>query len=405
MNKKTNTSGWTVAIAATGINLILGLLYSWSVIKASLVAEWGWTNTEASLPYTVCVALLSFMTVFGGRLQDKYGPRRIALIGGILFGLGILASAYAKSPVMMLITFGVISGLGMGFAYAAATPAAIKWFEPRKKGLISGIVVAGIGVSSIYMAPLTNSLLKNYSTETTFLILGAIAIVMLVTCSLILRNPAEGYVPKVKAGKPVVVHGDDYTWREMLKMRPFQLLWLTYLLSATAGLMLIGHIVSIVNVQSGSNKGFLLVMIFAAFNTGGRILGGFLSDKIGRTNALLMVFLLQAANMFVFSYFTTIPLLIVGVSVAGIAYGALFSLFPSTTADFFGIKNLGVNYGWVFTSWGIAGIIGPILAGRVADMTGTYTMSYMVAGGMLLLGALLVKLIKAPAKKTLTYSA
>lgn len=399
MNKNSNTTGWVVTIAATGVNLILGLLYSWSVIKASLVADWGWTNTEASLPYTVCVALLSFMTVFGGRLQDKYGPRSIALIGGILFGLGLMASAFAKSPGVMLITFGIISGLGMGFAYASAMPAAVKWFDASKKGLIAGIVVAGIGVSSVFMAPLTNSLLKAYSTQNTFLILGAIAIFMLVVCSLILRNPPKDFIPVSKNTNATLSHGDNYTWREMIKMRPFHVIWVSYLLSATAGLMLIGHIVSIVKVQAGSTNGFLLVMIFAVFNTGGRIAGGFLSDKIGRTKALLTVFLIQAVNMFAFMLYTDIPLLIVGVSVAGIAYGALFALFPSITADFFGIKNLGVNYGLVFTSWGIAGIIGPLLAGKVADLTGNYIMSYLVAGSMLLLGGLLVRFIVSPKPK------
>ena len=396
MGSNKNVSGWIVTGAATGVNLILGLLYSWSVIKASLVADWGWTNTQASLPYTVCVAMLAFMTVFGGRLQDKFGPRIIVLVGGVLFGAGILASAFTKTPFAMLLTFGVVSGIGMGFAYASTTPAAIKWFEPRKKGLIAGIVVAGIGVSSIYMSYLTNYLLKLQGTENTFLILGIIAIVALVGFSLIIRNPPAGYVPVAKVGRIAVAPAADMTWMQMITKRPFILLWLTYLLSATAGLMLIGHIVSIVKVQTGSASGFYLVMVFAAFNTAGRIVGGFLSDKLGRTNALLLVFLIQAANMFIFALLTTIPLLAIGLATAGLAYGALFALFPACTADFFGIKNLGVNYGIVFTSWGIAGIIGPLLAGRVADLTGTYNTSYIVAGVMLLGAALLVKLIKAP---------
>jgi OFA family oxalate/formate antiporter-like MFS transporter len=399
MNKNTTINGWIVTGAATGINLLLGFLYSWSVIKASLVNDWGWSNTEASLPYTVCVAMLSFMTVFGGRMQDKHGPRKISLIGGILFGLGILASAYAHSPLLMLLSFGLLSGLGMGFAYAATTPAAIKWFEPRKKGLISGIVVAGIGISSLFMAPLTNKLLNSYSTETTFIILGTIALVLLVVFSLIIRNPHTGFVPQAAEGKPVVKFGIDYTWREMLKTRQFYVLWFSYLLSATAGLMLIGHIVSIVDIQAQSAKGFLIVMVFSVFNTLGRILGGFMSDKIGRTKSLLLVFILQAANMFVFSLYTSIPLLILGVVVAGISYGALFALYPSTTADFFGLKNLGVNYGFIFTSWGIAGIIGPLLAGAVADITGSYFISYIAAGVMLVVGAILVKQISPPVKK------
>jgi OFA family oxalate/formate antiporter-like MFS transporter len=398
MNSNRNVAGWTVTIAATGINLILGLLYSWSVIKAALVTELGWSNTEASVPYTVCVAMLSFMTVFGGRLQDKYGPRIIALIGGILFGTGIILSSFVSTPYAMVLTFGIIAGLGMGFAYASATPSAIKWFEAKKKGLIAGIVVAGIGLSSVYMAPLTNYLLKNYSTQNTFLILGIIAIIFLTIFASIIRNPPAGFVPPVKPGSSSANSEVEYTWQKMVKTRPFYLLWLTYLLSATAGLMLIGHIVSIVKVQTGSESGFIIVMTFAVFNTMGRVLGGVLSDKMGRINALLMVFLVQAVNMFAFSFLNTIPTLAIGIAVAGLAYGALFALFPATTADFFGIKNLGVNYGFIFTSWGIAGIIGPILGGMVADLTGTYSASYLVAGIMLLIGALIVKFIKAPVK-------
>lgn len=397
MSSNQKATAWVVTSSAMGINLILGLLYSWSVIKAALVAE-GWTNTEASLPYTVCVALLAFMTVFGGKLQDKFGPRVVALGGGILFGVGIFLSAFVHTPWMMVLTFGVVAGLGMGFAYSAATPAAIKWFEPRKKGLIAGIVVAGIGISSIYMAPLTNYLLQGNTVQGTFMILGIIAIVFLSIFGAILHNPPANYIPKAKEGAKVVAHSADFTWQAMMKRKPFYLLWATYFLSATAGLMLIGHIVSIARVQTGNPElnAFWLVMLFAAFNTSGRVLGGFLSDKMGRTTGLLIVFLLQAINMFVFSFYTSFPLLVVGFAVAGIAYGALFALFPAVTADFFGVKNLGVNYGIIFTSWGIAGIVGPILGGMVADITGTYAGSYMVAGIMLLLGALLVKLIKTP---------
>ncbi|HBL71572.1 MAG TPA: oxalate:formate antiporter [Bacteroidales bacterium] len=396
MNKQHNNAGWIVTFAALGINLILGILYSWSILKKALVAEWGWSNTEASLPYTVCIAVLAFVTIFGGRLQDKYGPRIIALIGGLLFGAGLIGSAYAKNPTIMVLTFGVISGLGMGFGYAAATPCAIKWFDPRKKGLISGIVVSGIGLSAVYIAPLTNQLLAVSSIQQAFLFLGILSIVAMTVFSLILRNPPVGYVPAVSPNKPASSHAADFRWQDMIKTRPFILLWLTYLMSATAGLMLIGHIASIAMVQAHWQAGFILVVILAVFNATGRISGGFLSDKVGRTNAMLIAFGLQAVNMFVFALFNSIPLLIAGTAIAGLAYGSIFSLFPAITADFFGIKNLGVNYGIIFTGWGVAGVIGPIIGGRVADMTGTYNGSYIVAGVMLVIGVLLVKLIKAP---------
>lgn len=399
MNTQRNNAGWIVTFAALGINLILGILYSWSILKKALVAEWDWSNTEASLPYTVCIAVLAFVTIFGGRLQDKYGPRIIALIGGLLFGAGLIGSAYAKNPTVMVLTFGVLSGLGMGFGYAAATPCAIKWFDPRKKGLITGIVVSGIGLSAVYIAPLTNYLIKSSSIEETFMFLGILSIVAMTIFSLILRNPPVGYVPVAHAKKPATQHSADFRWQDMIKTRPFILLWLTYLMSATAGLMLIGHIASIAKVQANWEAGFILVVVLAIFNATGRISGGFLSDKVGRTNAMLIAFSLQAVNMFVFALFTSVPLLILGTAVAGLAYGAIFSLFPAVTADFFGIKNMGVNYGIIFTGWGLAGIIGPIIGGRVADLTGTYNGSYLVAGGMLLIGVLLVKLIKAPVLK------
>lgn len=399
MNKQRNSAGWIVTFAALGINLILGILYSWSILKKAMVAEWDWTNTEASLPYTVCIAFLAFVSIFGGRLQDKYGPRIIALIGGLLFGAGLIGSAFAKSPAVMVLTFGVVSGLGMGFGYAAATPCAIKWFDPRKKGLISGIVVSGIGLSAVYIAPLTNYLLKSSNIQHTFLFLGILSIIAMTIFSLILRNPPVGYVPATNSNKPATSHSADFRWQDMIKTRPFILLWLTYLMSATAGLMLIGHIASIALVQANWKAGFILVVVLAVFNATGRISGGFLSDKVGRTNAMLIAFSLQAVNMFVFSMFSSIPLLILGTAIAGLAYGSIFSLFPAVTADFFGIKNLGVNYGIIFTGWGIAGIIGPIIGGQVADITGTYNVSYIVAGVMLVIGVLLVKLIKAPEKK------
>jgi len=399
MNTQRNNAGWIVTFAALGINLILGILYSWSILKKALVADWGWTNTEASLPYTVCIAVLAFVTIFGGRLQDKYGPRIIALIGGLLFGAGLIGSAFAENPTVMVLTFGVISGLGMGFGYAAATPCAIKWFDPRKKGLITGIVVSGIGLSAVYIAPLTNYLLKSSDIQQTFLFLGILSIIAMTVFSLILRNPPVGYVPAVNAKKPATKHSADYRWQDMIKTRPFILLWSTYLMSATAGLMLIGHIASIALVQANWKAGFILVVVLAIFNATGRITGGILSDKVGRTNAMYLAFGLQAVNMFLFAFYTSIPLLMVGTAVAGLSYGAIFSLFPAITADFFGIKNLGVNYGIIFTGWGVAGVIGPIIGGRVADLTGTYNVSYIVAGVMLVIGVLLVKLIKAPVKK------
>lgn len=403
MSSKSNRTGWLITMTALGINLILGVLYSWSVIKKALVADWGWTNTEASLPYTVSVATFALMMVFAGRAQDKYGPRKVAFLGGVLLGLGLIACSWTQNPTMMILTFGVIGGMGIGFGYSAVTPCAIKWFDSKKKGLISGIVVSGVGLSPVYIAPLTNMLYKIYGLEQIFLFLGIFALVVICLLSLLLRNPSPSEAPvqassktaAQSAAKPVEsTQKGDYTWQEMVRMPSFYLLWFAYLMSAAAGLMLIGHMASIADVQANWKAGFLLVVILAVFNFFGRIMGGLLSDKVGRTRALLLVFLIQAVNMFAFSFYTEIPTLIAGSALAGLAYGALFALFPAATADLFGLKNLGVNYGLVFTGWGVAGIIGPIVGGLVADATGSYNISYITSAVMLVIGALLVLRMK-----------
>jgi OFA family oxalate/formate antiporter-like MFS transporter len=395
--KPKQTTGWIITSAALGINLLLGLLYAWSVFKKALVTEWGWNDVTASLPFTVSAAIFAFMMIFAGRAQDKYGPRIIALLGGVLFGLGLLASGLAKTPAAMVITFGVLGGLGIGLGYSATTPCAIKWFHSSKKGMISGIVVAGVGLAPVYIAPLTAYFIKLYGIQQTFFILGGIALVAIIGFSLILKNPPSDFVPARGSESNVSIPANKgIPWTDAIKTREFVFLWLTFLLSATAGLMLIAHMASIADTQAGWKAGFMLVVVLSIFNALGRVLIGFLSDIIGRKPSMILVFLIQAVNMFLFSHYQSVPTLILGAAIAGLAYGSLFSLMPSITADFFGIKNLGVNYGLVFSGWGIAAVIGPILGGFAVMKSGTYTTSYVVAGILLLVGTVLVLLMKSP---------
>jgi OFA family oxalate/formate antiporter-like MFS transporter len=170
-----------------------------------------------------------------------------------------------------------------------------------------------------------------------------------------------------------------------------------YLLAATAGLMLIAHLPSIAVVQADwKTAGFMLVVILSIFNALGRLGAGALSDKVGRTRAMMIIFMVQAVNMFLFAFYSSIPVLIIGSAIAGIAYGAVFSLFPTTTAEYFGMRNLGVNYGMIFTGWGVAGVVGPMLGGMVADKTGSYNNGYIVAGIFLIIATIMVSLLKAP---------
>lgn len=402
MNKSTNKKGWTITFAALGINLVLGILYSWGVIGKALINNWDWTSQEASIPFTVSAAVFAITMVFAGKAQDKFGPKLVSIFGGIMVGAGLILSSLATkdSHLLLIFTFGVISSIGIGLGYSAATPCAMKWFESSKKGMIAGIVVAGVGLSPVYITPITAGLLKTYDISTTFIILGVFAIAAVTILSFLLSNPLEIDAPKaVNKQTTPATKGNDFTWDQVTKTPQFYLLWIMYALAATAGLMLIAHLPKIAEAQANWKAGYWLIVILSVFNALGRLGAGILSDKVGRTLAMMIVFLLQAVNMFIFMFYTSIPLLIIGSAIAGLAYGAVFSLFPITTAEFFGMKNLGINYGMVFTGWGVAGVCGAMLAAFVKDKTGVYDYGYIAAGIFLLIATVLVRTMKTPVIK------
>jgi len=399
--------GWLVTFSGMGLNLALGVLYSWSVFGKQLSdavdkGGFGWTKTQAALPYTIAIAVFAAMMVPAGRLQDKFGPRIVATAGAILTGLGLVVAGFTTSANMLpvIVGFGILAGTGIGLGYASATPAAVKWFPPAKKGLISGIVVSGFGLASVYIAPLSRYLLGKYGVNSSFVILGiAFAIATVIICQFI-KNPATPAV-SLNAKAANSNYKVDYTWREMMKTRTFYLLWIEFACGALAGLMIIGHLAKIVSVQSNNliQIGFLFVALLAIFNAGGRLIAGVMSDYIGRMRTILIVFIAQAIIMILFSRFSTIAAFIVGSAVVGFSYGACLSVFPSTCADHWGTKNLGLNYGILFTAWGVGGVFGPILAGRVADATGGYNLAYSISAALMIFGAILTFFTKAPAPK------
>ncbi len=389
-------------IAALSINLILGVLYAWSVMGKALVLQWHWKAAQASLPFTVSAAAFALMMIFAGRWQDKIGPRYVAMLGGIILGLGLVGSSSAKTPETMLIAFGLVGGLGIGLGYSATTPPSIKWFPPAKKGLITGIVVSGVGLAAVYMAPLTQYLLKANGISNTFLILGVGTIILVSLLSQVLADPPAGYVPAAVAAPGTAVTKapvgrPNVDWHEMLRTGQFYQLWLMFVLAASAGLMIISQVALIAKDQAHIDKlGYAPVAILAIFNTLGRVVSGFLSDRIGRANTMILAFALQAANMFAFIHYTTPALLIFGAAFTGLCYGTIFTLFPATTADFYGVKNLGVNYGLVFTGFGVAGTIGPMLGGKIRDAFGNYHNAFTISAIMLLAGAVLAFALKSP---------
>ena len=388
-----NSRGWIVVLAGLGINLVLGALYAWGVMGKALVMQWKWTKADAGLPFAVSTASFAVMMIFAGRMQDKFGPRRVALVGGILFGLGLAVSSFAKTPVEMALTFGVLGGIGIGLGYSATTPSAIKWFPPARKGLIMGIVVSGVGLAAVYMGPLTQYLLSATSIEKTFQILGVGAIMVICLLSRLLNNPPAEFklpsTPLATGAKPGAIARREFDWVDMLKTPQFYLLWSIYVLAAAAGLMLIANVSIIAKEQAAWEAGFVAVMILAAFNSLGRVVSGFVSDRIGRTNTMVLAFALQAINMALFARYDSSALMIFGTAFTGLCYGTIFTLMPAATADFYGVKNLGVNYGFVFTGFGVAGVLGSRYGGMVRDLFGSYTLAYKICACMLVVAAVL----------------
>ena len=382
--------GWIVTLAGMGLNLALGILYAWSVFAKQLAESverggFGWTKTQATLPYTIAIACFAAMMVPAGRLQDRLGPRKVASAGGVLTGLGLVVASFSTpaSIVPALLGFGVLAGTGFGLGYAAATPAAVKWFPPEKKGLITGLVVAGFGIAPVYIAPLSKYLIGAYGVGNAFRILGLAFLVTATAFSQLIKNPPPDLVHPKKADAGAAAPARvDMVWREVIRTPTFWILWVQYACAATAGLMIIGHMARIVAVQSGNTikVGFVFVALLAAFNAGGRVVAGIISDYIGRAVTIALVCVIQALAMFFFADLTTIGAFVVGSAAVGFSYGACLSLFPATTADYWGTKNMGLNYGILFTAWGVGGVIGPTLAGKIADATGSYSAAYTVAG-------------------------
>lgn len=385
MRDKDTRKANIVLLAAIGINILNGILYTWSAISKALISDWGWTSKQASLPYTVYSIFLVLSMVVFGSLQDRKGPKLIATIGSIFLGVGLILSGLTQNPKIFVITIGMFIGLGVGMHTITTAPSAIKWFDPEKKGVITGIVSAGVGISSIIYAPLGSFLLLKVGISKTFIYLGLIILIFTTLLSQLLATPSEKQIGSDSDLKDLV----DYNWRFMIKDLKFYKIWFMMAFAVSSGLMIIGHISTIAKIQANWENAFVLVMILSVFNTIGRIAGGALSDKIGRINLMRATFILQGLNMAFFYSYMTVPTLILGVAVGGFCYGSIFSVFPATIADYYGPKNFGSNYGIMFTAWGLGGVIGPMTAAFVFDASGNYNMAYIIALGLLLVSLLI----------------
>src|SRR5271166_2148249 len=383
----TGLSRWWRVVGGLSMNLALGTLYAWSIFVAPLEKEFGWkrAQTSAVFGYAVIVFALSF--IVAGRLQDKFGPFWVSVTGGVLVSLGFFLCSYTTSLTYLYICFGVIGGLGNGFGYATPIPVMAKWF-PDKRGLAVGLAVGGYGAGSAIFGPLANlKLIPAYGVHTTFQILGAIFLVMTVIGAFLLKNPPPGYKPEgwtapaptAKSGATTV----DFTPGEVLRTPTFYFMWVAYALGTLAGLMVISQLVPFAKSVGipGAALATMGLVVGAVGNASGRILSGWMSDTLGRLNVLrLMIGISMVAMPVLYLVGGNVTLLYIVVFIVYWCYGTQLSVNASTTADFFGTKNAGINYGMLFTAWGVAGYFGARIGGTMYDKYHNYQMAFYTAG-------------------------
>ena len=393
---------WIVVIGAILIQLALGTIYSWGTLTI-FVSPYVHEIEEITV-YVFGVGLLSFAItmIFAGKLQQKYGPRNIAILGGVLMGGGVILSSLMTTFIGLLITYGIIFGMGIGFGYVCPIASASKWF-PDKKGLINGIAVAGFGAGSFIFNYVIKALVTSFNIPIMFIVLGIIYLILIIGGAMTLSNPPEGWKPEgwepTAPSEKSGISGLEFERKQTLKLPQFWMLWATFVLSAISGLMVIGSYAAF--IQSYLTVDFVLIGSLAAlFNGLGRIVWGKLSDLISYKKAMLLMFSTQAILLII--YFTTnvneIYFFIMTCAIY-FCFGGNFSLFPTATADLFGTNNLGPNYGMVFTAYGVSGFIGAVGVNLLVLAFGSYLILFIAMGVMSIGAALLAYLIKPPKHK------
>ncbi len=428
MTGKKDLNRWFVIVGALIVQIILGTVYAFSVFVKPLEIEFGWSRATTQWAFSFALATFAITMIPAGRLQDKIGPRKVATIGGILLGLSFLLGALLVAenrPWALYLTYGIIGGAGIGFAYVCPIAAAVKWF-PDKKGLITGLAVAGFGAGALFFAGPASTLLLppgegqeamglsqillvglgvtegggfGIGWKAFFIIHGIVSAGGVILGASLLRNPPAGWQPSGWQAKQIQSNPQvNMAWRDMLNTPLACMLWLTFIFGATSGLMAIGQWKPLMNTILGGTTfapewmgtfGRFIepVGILAIFNAFGRIFWGKVSDLIDRPRAMMMMFLAQGMAFMMLVSVESHAAVFLASAWVGLNFGGNFALFPSVTADYFGTKNLGMNYGWIFTAYGVAGILGPVVGGILYDVTQQYVLAFLFAGVLCFLAA------------------
>jgi len=401
---------WIILLAGCFINLCLGSIYAWSVFSAAMAdyfnATMGSNITPGDLAivYTIANSVGPITMISGGWFNDKFGPKKVILVGGIMWGLSMFLSGFATSVGYLIATYGIIGGLGLGMAYGSVISTCVKFF-PDKRGLIGGITTAVYGASSVILPPIVTAIVSRTDASFAFKLVGIIFIVLIAVSCMFLEQCPEDYVP---SGYVVSTTGsgakiENKNWKEMLKTPVFYVMLLLLTCGAFSGMMIISQASSVAQNMIGMTavQASLAVSVLALFNAFGRILAGYISDKLGRINTLMIACMLGCIGGFILYNCGTgaAGLFYVGLAIVGMSFGSFMGVYPGFTADQFGPKNNSVNYGIMFIGFALAGYFGPQIMRGVYASTGAYQNAFIIALSFSVAGIIFTFLYRFLAKR------
>jgi OFA family oxalate/formate antiporter-like MFS transporter len=398
-----NSNRWLIAVAGVVMQVALGAVYAWSVFRNPLTQSYGWTVSQVTLAFELAILMLGFAAFAGGLWMKRSGPRRVAAIGGLCYGLGLVLAGQAGGHLWPLyLTYGVLGGIGLGLSYIVPVATLIKWF-PDKRGMITGIAVAGFGAGALITAPVAQHLISWLGVSQTFTILGLIYFIAVSGSALFMRNPPDDYRPP--GWQPPVTQQHqrlDYTLGAALKTWQWYGLWAILFLNTCAGISIISQAAPMAQeiTHVSAVAAASLVGVISIANGAGRFLWAWFSDFIGRRRVFQVMFLAQAIVFFLLSRVHNFGGLAVLAFLVLLCYGGGFGTMPAFAADFFGARNVGSIYGLMLTAWGFAGLLGPTLIAHVRQSTGYYTEALDLISGIMLVSTALPFLVRPPKPST-----
>ncbi|WP_422123293.1 OFA family MFS transporter [Planococcus sp. X10-3] len=379
---------WLIALAAIAIQLSIGAAYAYSVYTTPISNEMGWAAKEITYAFTIMMALGGISAAFFGGFVEKKGPRKSAILAAILFGLGQAGAGFAiqiESLGLFLLTYGLLSGLGLGVGYIAPISTLVKWF-PDRRGLATGMAVMGFGAGALITAPVAANLIGSFGVSTTFYILGISYFILIVLGASYIAPPPADWMPQgmqaaIDSGKKVMKKDlEQLTAKEAVKTRRFWMVWSMMLINVSAGIM----IISVASPMSQEMIGLsaagaaTLVGVMGIFNGGGRLGWAAISDFIGRPTVFTIFFALQIVAFTMLPNITNVLIFQALILVIVSCYGGGFSNLPAFIGDLFGTKQLGAIHGYLLTTWSLGGIIGPAIVSQIRERTDSYTPVFYV---------------------------